>query len=336
MSRIAVYIILLIVVAIIITVISIIAYNKRLDRITKGEVRDAHSNVPEPQTTAGFTYKVVLIVLSIIALLTISRVNGMIDGLNHTINNLQSQLHLMSMDMLELKESVEQSDNLVSNLSYEIAGEDMEKKTVDLNFSLNLKQYSENTKVTISLGNHEAQLKKTTPGTFSGKITVDLFGFYDQLKVCIAEDNITKVESSDFQQYLFWNVLPMPRLECNLESKESRGKIKCNGWYSLAFDNPEKIEFAAIAYVVDGKELEDFDATTEVKNGTKINLDKDMTVTSSLALKVDILTKDGYRISTQHVLAYSASPEYVDDDYERIFDSDRNLVWDNEKYETYH
>ncbi|MBP5669293.1 MAG: hypothetical protein J6X14_03190, partial [Lachnospiraceae bacterium] len=67
MSRIAVYIILLIVVAIIITVISIIAYNKRLDRITKGEVRDAHSNVPEPQATAGFTYKAVLIVLSIIA-----------------------------------------------------------------------------------------------------------------------------------------------------------------------------------------------------------------------------------------------------------------------------
>ena len=336
MSRIAVYIILLIVVAIIITVISIIAYNKRLDRITKGEVRDAHSNVPEPQTTAGFTYKAVLIALSIIALLTISRVNGMIDGLNHTINNLQSQLHLMSMDMLELKESVEQSGNLVSNLSYEIASEDMEKKTGALNFSLNLKQYSENTKVTISLGNHEAQLKKTTPGTFSGKITVDLFGFYDQLKVCIAEDNITKVESSDFQQYLFWNVLPMPRLECNLESKESRGKIKCNGWYSLAFDNPEKIEFATIAYVVDGKELEAFDATTEVRNGTKINLDKDMTVTSSLSVKVDILTKDGYRISTQHVLAYTASPEYVDDDYERIFDSDRNLVWDNEKYETYH
>ncbi|MBQ6094207.1 MAG: hypothetical protein IJL09_02280 [Lachnospiraceae bacterium] len=336
MSRIAVYIILLIVVAIIITVISIIAYNKRLDRITKGEVRDAHSNVPEPQATAGFTYKAVLIVLSIIALLTISRVNGMIDGLNHTINNLQSQLHLMSMDMLELKESVEQSDNLVSNLSYEIAGEDMEKKTVDLNFSLNLKQYSENTKVTIILGDHEAQLKKTTPGTFSGKITVDLFGFYDQLKVSIAEDNITKVESSDFQQYLFWNVLPMPRLECNLESKESRGKIKCNGWYSLAFDNPEKIECAFIFYVVDGKELEAFNATTEIKNGTKISLDKDTTVTSSLAVRVDILTTDGYRISTQHVLAYTASPEYVDDDYERIFDSTGTLVWDNEKYEIYH
>ena len=292
--------------------------------------------MPEPQTTAGFTYKTVLIVLSIIALLTISRVNGMIDGLNHTINNLQSQLHLMSMDMLELKESVEQSDKLVSNLSYEIASEDMEKKTVDLNFSLTLKQYSENTKVTIILGDHEAQLKKTTPGTFSGKITVDLFGFYDQLKVCIAEDNITKVESSDFQQYLFWNVLPMPQLECNLESKESRGKLKCNGWYKFVFENPEAIEFAAISYIADGKELKNFDATTEVKNGTKINLDKDITAASSLSVRVDILTKSGYKISTQHVLVYTASPEYVEDDYERIFDSTGTLVWDNEKYEIYH
>ena len=336
MSRIAVYIILLLIIAIIITVISIIAYNKRLDRITKGEVRDAHSNVPEPQTTAGFTYKAVLIVLSIIALLTISRVNGMIDGLNHTINNLQSQLHLMSMDMLELKESVEKSDNLVSDLSYEIASEDMEKKTVDLNFSLTLKQYSENTKVSIILGDHEAQLKKTTPGAFSGKITVDLFGFYDQLKVCIAEDNVTKVESSDFQQYLFWNVLPLPRLECNLESKDSRGKIKCNGWYKLAFDNPEKIEFATISYIADGKELKNFEATTEVKNGTQIYLDKDIVVTSSLSIRVDILTKDGYKISTQHVLAYTASPDYLEDDYERIFDSTGTLVWGNEKYENYH
>ncbi|MCR5458511.1 MAG: hypothetical protein K6F51_01310 [Acetatifactor sp.] len=333
MSKIAFSLIFMFIIAIIIILLSIYAYNKRLDKIAKGELRDAHSNVPEPAATAGVTYKAVLIALSIVAILSISRANGMIDSLNNTINNMKGTQHEMNMEILELQRQVAQSEKLVSNLSWQISGQDMEKKTVDLFFSVDLKQYSDLTRVTLALKDKEILLTKSTPGTFTGTLTTDLFASYDELKVCITEGNLTKVESEEFSHYLFWDVLPLPSLACSGESKDSFGKIKYNGWFSFQYQAPDKLEKVTVTYVADGKDVKTFDATSEAKTGARIDLDKDITVEKNLAIRTTVITTYGYRIETQNVITYKAEPDCMGEDYERIYDANGNLVWNNEKYE---
>ena len=52
MTAIAGFLVITFLVGIAIVIISVIAYNKRLDKITNGEVHDTHSRIPEPGTTA--------------------------------------------------------------------------------------------------------------------------------------------------------------------------------------------------------------------------------------------------------------------------------------------
>lgn len=332
MSKALFLIIILMILAAIIIIVSFLAYNKRLNRIANGEIRDTHSNIPEPGTTAGLTYKTVLICLTIFTLLSVSTATGLIRSMNNTLNNVKSAQHDMNMSILELQRQVEQNNKLVSDMSFEITGQDSVKKTVNLKFTISLKQFSENTTVTLGLKDKEFPLTKTTLGNYVGEITTSLFEDYDQLKVCITENGVTRVESADFDRYLFWDTLPMPQLECNFTSKDSAGKIKCNGWYRFAFSAPEKIKKVTVTYLVDGKELKSFDATKEAKEYTQIDLEKDLSVEKNLALLIEVQTEDDYKICQKTVVAYKSSPDSVDEDYERIYDAAGNLVWENEKY----
>ncbi|MBQ9490262.1 MAG: hypothetical protein IKO03_10060 [Lachnospiraceae bacterium] len=332
MSNIAGYVIILLILAVIIILVGVLAYNKRLDKITRGEAHDTHTRIPEPGTTAGVTYKTVLIALMIIAVLSISSLLGHISAMKNQITSLQSQVHTMSMDVIELKNDLAQSDSLVTDLAWEITGQDMEKKTADLKFTLGLKQYSDDTKVTIALKNHEIPLTKTAPGTFSGQLTTNIFESYEQLKICITEGTITTVETSDFYQYLFWDLLPVNMLECNLDSKDLREKTKCNGWYRLIYDHPEMLQKVTITYLVDGEEYKTFDATSMAKEGAQIDLDKDVIIKKDLVLVVETLSTDGYKIVKKNPLVYRTPSDYLEDGYERIYDAAGNLVWENEKY----
>ncbi|MBR6476934.1 MAG: hypothetical protein IKS85_00665 [Lachnospiraceae bacterium] len=331
-SRIFFFVIIMIVLAIIIVVISFLAYNKRLEKISNGELRDTHSKLPEPGPTAGVTYKTVLICLTIIAVLSISTMIGQINSMSSNLSSMQSKLYNIDMELLELQRKVEENGRLTTDFYWEITDQNMEKKTATLKFSIGLKEYSEDTIVTLALKDQDVMLPRTAPGTFSGQITTNLFENYDQLKVCITDGGITKVETIDFYEYLFWNVLPMGSLECNLNSKDSSGKTKTSGWYRLHYESPDKIQSVTVRYLVDGKEVKTLDATTQAKNYEQINLDEEYTFERDLSLLVETLTTDGYRIVEKSYLSSRTSADFEDDDYERIYDGNGNLVWENEKY----
>lgn len=332
MSGILIFVLILIFIAGIIVVVNLIAYNKRLDKVTSGEVRDTHSNLPEPGTTAGITYKTVLIALTIIAVLSISSLIGQMNSMSRNVSSLQSKLHEINMELLELQSKVEENGKLTTDLSWEITGQDMEKKTVDLNFTVGLKQYSAETKVKMLLGDHEFPLTMVKAGTFSGQMTTGLFQNYDQLKICITEGTITTVETTDFDQSLFMDVLPFGGLDCNFTSKDIGKKTKCNGWYRLVIYNPEKLQKVTATYLVDGKEYKSFDATDMAKEYTQINLDKDITIEKDLSLLVETISTDGYKIEKKYILVYRTPAGSDAQEYEKVYDEAGNLVWENEKY----
>ena len=332
MSKIFILLLVIFVIAFIIVVAGLLAYNKRLEKVASGELRDTHSRIPEPGTTAGVTYKTVLIALTIISVLSISTLIGQISSMSNNVSNLQSNLHNINMDLLELRQKVEDNGRLTTNLEWTVTGQDMAKKTVDLKFTVDLKQYSDDTKVMMVLGDQEFPLTREKAGTFSGQITSDLFQNYDQLKTCITEGSITKVETTDFDQNLFYDVLPFGGLDCNLTSKDFGKKTKCNGWYRLIVYNPEKLQKVTVTCLVDGKEYKTFDATDAAKEYAQIDLDKDVTIEKDLSLIVETISTEGYKIEKKYVLVYRTSAGSDAEEYEKVYDEAGNLVWANEKY----
>ncbi len=332
MSGIILFLIFTFAIGVAIILVSVHAYNKHLDKVAKGEISDAHTRLPEPRATAGITYLIIITVLSVFTVTGISAANGRIQSINNSINELKRELSSVNRELLNLQAQAEKSNKLVSDYFWEIVDQDLTDKTATLKFSVGLKQYSDDTTVSLSLGNQTIPLKRTASGSFSGQLTTGLFDFYELLTVQITEGTLTTIETEDFYQNLFWDLLPMPHQECTLTAKYAWGKQTCSGSYRLACNSPEKIKQVTLTYFSGGKELDSFDATKEAKENLPITVKKTLPTNGDLAIRALILTTDGYQIDQMIYLVIPSSPDFHEDSYERIYDAGGNLVWENEKY----
>ena len=107
MSSLIIYIIIVLVLAAVIVALSVYAYNRRLDRIARGEERDTHSAVPEPRTTVSVLYRTILMGVVIVSLLTVSALSGKINALQSSLNELRSNQNSMNWDLESIRQQLE-------------------------------------------------------------------------------------------------------------------------------------------------------------------------------------------------------------------------------------
>ena len=129
-------IILMMLVAVIIIAVSIIAYNKHLDKVTKGEVHDTHSTIPEPRSTASVIYKIVLMIIVILSYLGISTANGMISSLQSRIGQLDAEVNGLQCEVQNLRYQIEDEARLVRSFEYEFRSLKTILRTSSLNCGL--------------------------------------------------------------------------------------------------------------------------------------------------------------------------------------------------------
>lgn len=330
MSSLATYIIIMLVLAAVIVFVSVRAYNKRLDRIASGEARDTHSSIPEPSTTVSAVYRIVLMVLAVITLLTVSAVSGKINSMQNDIRDLHSALNQMSGEMEGLKRQLEDSEKIVSLYEWDIREPDYTARTATVYFSAVLKEYSADTAVTLNLGGHTVELAPTAdPGEYSGRFTAHFFEEYANPTICVSEAGKTFVEPCDFVEYVFWQFLPVPAIECRFSSGMKSGKLTYDGSYTIVPDNLEDVESVTVTYLTNGKEIKTLDATRQTLEREEITLEKDMNLDKDLCIRIEIVTKSGFRIEEQTVAIFEAMPDYEDTDYLRIMDLNGNIVWED-------
>ena len=151
MSYFAGILLLMIVVAVLIIAVSIIIYNKRLDKIAKGELHDTHNPIPEPKTTAEFLYKTILLVIVSISLISISTLSGMVISLRNDVDNMRNDQGELSDELYTLRSDLEEQARLVASSDWSFENVDYNTMTTDVNYSATLKQYSDDTEVTLSI-----------------------------------------------------------------------------------------------------------------------------------------------------------------------------------------
>ncbi|MBR3404779.1 MAG: hypothetical protein IKG91_05745 [Firmicutes bacterium] len=333
MSGVASIVIALFVIALIAIVISIIAYNRRLDKVASGEIRDTHSSIPEPGTTTGIAYRVTLLAVVVISFFAISALNGRVQALQNSLNNIQSQQAQLSNDVWTLRSQLEESSSLLENFSWDAPSVDLENQTALIRYSVTLKEYAEDTTVRLVIGSREIPLALVSPGFYESEFTIGLFeNVYRESQlpmVYVTTNGQTVGENVDFPLDPIWYALPFPSIQLNLTARTRFGKTVAEGTYYPVIDELDDVETVTVSYISGGETLRTDDITTETLNRQTIEIPKNLELDPDLVMLLEIKTKTGYTIRHQSVLFFPASPEYTEDDFIQVLDSSGNLVWED-------
>ncbi len=330
MASLAVYVIILFVAAVIVVFVSIFAYNKRLDKVASGEIRDTHSSIPEPGTTVGTIYKIVLMVLIVIMFFMISTINGRLTAVQNDIDQMQNDVLSMSNRVYDLEQKLMEEQKYTAYSGWEILEPDYANRTADVEFYVSLKEYTEDAEVILNLNGNEVPLVRDDGSVFRGRFTANFFEEYAHPLLLIKEGGRIITEEAEFPQYIFWDFIPIPNLECKFDSDVSvSGKLKYEGWYRVVLDRPDEVESAEVAYFTSGKEIKRMDITEEIRNHTEITLEEGLALDKDLTLQIELVSKNGFRVVDRMVVIYDTSLEDEDTDSLKILDLQGNTIWED-------
>ena len=328
----SVFIILMLVLAAVFVVVFILAYNRRLDRVASGKERDTHSSLPEPRETAGAVSRIVLLVLAVVIFFSVSAMSGTVSSLNSQVSSLRSAQNDLRREIRELQQLLEERDRLTASSDWKIVDHDMQAKTATIGCSFTLKQYSESTTAELKLGDRTVPLTGDGGGVFRGEFTVGLFEKLEEPTLRVVDDGAAVTESTDLPEYVFWELLPMPSLECRFTSDMVLGKLRYEGSFRIVTDRPEEWKAVTLTYLTGGRELKTLDITAEVLSGSWIELEKGLKPEKDMAFRMEIGTKDGLKVVEQTVVMYDVSADLEGLEYLRILDENGDLVWEDEDY----
>ena len=343
MSSLSGILILMIVIAILIIVISIIVYNRRLDKITKGEIHDTHNPIPEPKTTANVLYKTILIVITAVSFISISTMSGMLMSLSNSVNNLENTQNSLNYELSSLRTMLEEQSGIIASSDWTLENTDYDAMTADIDYTVSLKTYSDDTEVTLYVNGNTIPLQKNaqTPGTYSGTFKA---GFFDSLmnaKLVIKTAGISSTENTDLAESLAWDFFPFPAMSSHFNSnRQADGSIKYDGGYTLIFEDKNTymntqmpgIDKVTVTYLTSGRELKTMDITKEALSGEEITLEQGLDVDDYLAGRFEITLDNGYRLIDTTVMVFESGIDTQSLSGTYIIDPDGNKVWENPKY----
>lgn len=328
MSERIIYGSILLILAVGIIVISIILYNRRLDRIARGEQRDAHSNMPDPRTMASLIYKVTMFVLVLLMFLNTSSLKSQLDFLKSAMD---SRMHALSTEINVLRSRPEEEERRVFDFQWEIKDEDLETGTATVQLSAFLKEYTSETSGFFSVGGRSVPLTLREDGALIGEFSENIFHDLGEVKLVIKEGERSTVEYQDWMGTLYESVLPVPNLHTN-EFESRNGRI-IGGTYDLAvspvfYDDIERVN---AVYITGGKEVRTADITEKVLKNKYISIDTDIKTEDYLVLRVDLYTKSGFAVKERLVLDYNVhydtDPWFMHETERRVFDQNGALLY---------
>lgn len=319
---------ILLILAVGIIVISIILYNRRLDRIARGEQRDTHSNMPEPRTMASLIYKVTMFVLVLLMFLNTSSLKSQLDFMKSAMD---SRMHDLNRAISELESRLEEEERRVFDFQWEIKDTDLETGTATVQLSAFLKEYTSETSGFFSVGGRSVPLTVREDGALIGEFSENIFADLGEVKIVIKEGERSTAENLDWMGTLYESVLPVPNLHTN-EREIRNGRI-IGGTYDLAVSPTfyDDIERVNAVYITGGKEVRTADITEKVLKKEYISIDTDIKTEDYLILRVDLYTKSGFTIKERLILDYpmpNADYNYwIHDVQRRIYDQNGTLLY---------
>ena len=277
------------------------AYNKRLDKIAKGETRGTHSSIPDPSTTVTAVYRIIIFVVLMITFIFVSIAYGKVSTIDDNVNEMGNYIR---EEVSEINHKLDDVGRNVSKTDYELKLSSDNK--ADMHYVLELRSFSDDTKVTLRFNGEDHPLETEVPGRYSADLKMDLFAHNDDPKVLINENGKTTVEDVHLPEELFWEVLPNLQTEVNSYSSGFLFKNTYEGEYKLGVTYPEDLKSATVMEILDGKEVEPRDATDLILKEEPVRF-SGIPDGENFVLRIVMTTNSGYVITCDRIL-FSADP----------------------------
>ena len=202
-----VFLIILFAVIVLAVIISIRVYQRHLDRVVEGKERDVHTHVVEPRTVLTWI---------VAGLFVIFMINTMIENaaLRTQVENMEQELAQNQRSILyrlqDLEERLDNKDKLADEYDFSFGKINTQEKTVEVLWTVSLKEYTSDTIVSISYGASTCYLSKKG-SKFVGTMQAPLFEEYARPLLAVETDDGIKTQEleSTFSGVLGEQILSM-------------------------------------------------------------------------------------------------------------------------------
>ena len=300
-------------------------YKRRMKKILKGEARDTHIPVPEPRTTLKMFYCLIMLTFTL-------SIMGGISSLDSALRAQNDKIDRLSSGQYEILQRLDDMEKHIKSSSFEITDIDTENMTFEFEYSLLLKEYSDNTEVSLKMTDGSIYpLINHKDGTFSNKIKTDIlkdcsYDEYGEVMLIISE-NGKKVTDSEYLPVRPDDILPFAsyqRLKYDERLYDDIFKAVAKGTYSVIYNRAEDLSSVSVTYLKDGKEYKTEDITDKVLSGSDIAFPDKLTAENEIALHLYAVTKSGLITEERNTIVSGDDC----DDYRRLLDQDGNILWE--------
>ncbi len=169
-----------------------ICYKAAINRKLRGEESGTH--VPMASTETVFKWVVIIGVFVMYTSLS-SRIGDLKSQLRDTRSKLQDELNQVQIQLSELEQMAKKEASMFSGIYYDFGAIDNKAHTVEMKFHAVLKNYSEETNVTLNYRGKAIILANNGDGTFTGSAAFPMFEeYYEEGLFCVTEGGATKTE----------------------------------------------------------------------------------------------------------------------------------------------
>ena len=312
MSKISVMILLLgMIIAVVVGVVIIIAYKRKVNKALREEQSSAHMRIPAPADTMSIVVKVVVIALLIWIAFALRNINELKEDIANMQSNISGQLMSLAADINNLKEELAAVNSRVMYYNSEVTSVDTSDDTCMVKHTLKLKSFSDKTTVILRTADgKESSMAKVGEGVYEANVKADLFRIMlDEDSIIIKDGDTSTVETVNryYGNIYAYSTLVIPELNAMFEGFDTRDNTISIG-NIVMFSEQKTLYHISSAKVVmeqNGKEIDTIDATEAVKAGlerefgeVRIELNKLYNVDNkdSFSVTVYITTSDGYTV----------------------------------------
>ena len=248
-----------------------ICYKAAINRKLRKEESGAHVPMASTETVT----KVVVIIGVVVMYCSLnSKIMNIQVELQNTTNRLYDEIMELRYELDEMRKDVKREASMISSVFYDFDKIDGKEHTVEMNFLVVPRSYSEQTKMTLNYRGETISFTNNGDGTFTGSAVFSMLEeYYEEGLFCVTENGVTKTEQ---WEDTLWGALKdacLPRLHIMYSTFDYR-KAKDGMWVD-----------GDVRLMSSQKDLSEFrDLTLLMKNGT--------TVLDEIVIEGDSITFD--------------------------------------------
>lgn len=315
---------ILIILTILLFIIFIVYFRMYKNKINKS-LEQNESTAHISMVPAESIGRVLVIIGAVIfAISTMAQLSDIASDVQQTKYVLESEISNLTWQIDELEAKLEQQTSILNSFEYSLGKINVENNTVETTFRCVPKSTSEDTVVTVTLGDEVITLEANEGGVYTATKELPLFedlGY--EITVAVTTGGITNTQINSDGPYgaLYSECLPQLEYSDMIMYEFEKGKLSIDGDYDSTCNKGELTDMK-LFFVIDGNTVKTLEITEQITS-----ISEEYEIGSNSLFELVAEGKDEYGYTHRKVLfAASETSEYAYLYTDTIIDKDGNIL----------